>query len=319
MAKGFALYMSSTEAPRFSSRFLMPRYWGIWLAILMLLPMAYLPWRAQRALGRGLGSLIWRFGSRRRHDTLTNLALCFPELSAEAQQQMGREVFQNAGIGIFESLSAWLQPQRFRRKVTISGLHHLVEAQQQQRSVLLLGAHYSALDLGGLLGSWFFKIDTVYRPQNNRLLEWLITRLRTPIYQEQIDHDDMRKLVRALKAKHVVWYTPDQDFGLKQGVMADFFGVPAATLTAQRRLARIDNSAVLAVHFYRQDDRRPHYHMTITAPLTDYPSQDEVADANRVNQLLEGLIRIAPTQYMWFHRRFKTRPDGMSSVYKSRK
>ena len=315
MAEGRTLYMSSSDLPTFSSRLLAPRYWGIWLAIMILLPMAYLPWRLQRSIGRGLGNLIWRFGRRRRHDTLTNLALCFPEHDLDARQQMGREVFQNAGIGVFESLSAWLRPQRFRRKVTISGLHHLVESQQQQRSILLLGAHYTMLDLGGLLGSWFFKVDTVYRPQNNPLLEWIITRLRTPIYQEQIDHDDIRKLVRALKAKHVVWYTPDQDFGLKQGVMADFFGVPAATLTAQRRLAKIDNSEVLAIHFYRQDDRRPHYHLTITAPLTDYPSADEVADAQRVNQLLEGLIRIAPTQYMWFHRRFKTRPEGMPKVY----
>lgn len=315
MAEGRTLYMSSSALPQFSSGFLAPRYWGVWLAIFILLPMAYLPWRLQCWIGRGLGNLIWRFGRRRRHDTLTNLALCFPEQNPEAHQQMGREVFQNAGIGVFESLSAWLKPERFRRKVTISGLHHLVEAQQQNRSILLLGAHYTMLDLGGLLGSWFFNVDTVYRPQNNPLLEWIITRLRTPIYQEQIDHDDMRKLVRALKAKHVVWYTPDQDFGLKQGVMADFFGVPAATLTAQRRLARIDNSAVLAIHFCRQDDRRPHYHLTITAPLTDYPSADELADAQRVNQLLEGLIRIAPTQYMWFHRRFKTRPEGMPKVY----
>jgi KDO2-lipid IV(A) lauroyltransferase len=112
-----------------------------------------------------------------------------------------------------------------------------------------------------------------------------------------------------------VWYTPDQDFGLKQGVMAPFFGVPAATLTAQRRLVKLDQSAVMAVHFYRQDDRRPHYHMTLTPVLEHYPSADEVADATRINELLESLIRIAPTQYMWFHRRFKTRPNGMEKVY----
>ncbi|MEC7121130.1 MAG: LpxL/LpxP family Kdo(2)-lipid IV(A) lauroyl/palmitoleoyl acyltransferase [Pseudomonadota bacterium] len=307
--------MSSPTTPVFSAQLLMPQYWGIWLAIFILLPMAFLPWRIQYRLGCWLGNLIWRFGKRRRHDTLTNLALCFPEKSAEARLRMSQEVFQHAGVGVFESLSAWLRPQKFQRKVTISGLHHIVEAQQNNQSILLLGAHYTMLDLGGLICSWFFKADMVYRPQNNPVLEWLIYRLREPIYARQIDHDDIRKLVRALKDKHVVWYTPDQDFGLKQGIMADFFGVPAATLTAQRRLARMDQSRVMAIHFYRQDDRRPHYHITITPPLDHYPSDDEVADANRVNQLLEGLIRIAPTQYMWFHRRFKTRPEGMEKVY----
>ena len=299
----------------FSYRFLLPQFWGIWLGLALLIPLAYLPWAVQFRLGQWLGDLIYTLGKRRRHDTLTNLSLCFPELDVPARQHMAREVFRQAGIGLIECLTAWFRPQFFARKVTISGLHHLIEAQQAGRSILLLGAHYTQMDLGGLISSWFFKPSTVYRPQNNPLLEWVIYRLRSPIYQRQIDHDDLRKLVRTLRNKGVVWYTPDQDFGLKQGVMAPFFGVPAATLTAQRRLVKLDQSAVMAIHFYRQDDRRPHYHITITPELTDYPSADEVADATRINELLESLIRIAPTQYMWFHRRFKTRPDGMKKVY----
>lgn len=307
--------MMTDVHPAFSARFLMPQYWGVWLGLALLIPLAFLPWSIQRAIGRGIGLLFYHLAQRRRKDTQINLRLCFTELDDAAREQMCREVFINAGIGILESLTAWYRPAFFSRKVTISGLHHLVEAQQQGRSILLLGAHYSQLDLGGLLGSLFFEVSTVYRPQNNPLLEWLICRLRSPIYVHQIDHNDLRKLARALRNKGVVWYTPDQDFGLKQGVMAPFFGVPAATLTAQRRLVKIDQSAVMAIHFYRQDDRRPHYHITITPELTGYPSTDEVADATRVNQLLESLIRIAPTQYMWFHRRFKTRPHGMEKVY----
>lgn len=307
--------MSQQTPPPFDTRFLHPRFWGIWIGLFILWPLAFLPWSIQRVLGIGLGDAFWLLGKRRRQDTQTNLRLCFPEYNDDERRHMSREVFRQAGMGIFESLSAWYSPKRFERSITISGLHHLVEQQQAGHSVLLLGAHYTSLDLAGLLASKFFAVDTVYRPQNNPLLEWVIYRARFPIYGEQIDHDDMRKLVRCLKNKHVVWYTPDQDFGLKQGVMAPFFGVPAATVTAQRRLCKIDQSAVLAVHFYRQDDRRPHYHITITPLLSDYPSTDEVADATRVNQLLESLIRIAPTQYMWFHRRFKTRPNGMPKVY----
>jgi len=315
MEKTRSLHMTTDPLPSFSARFLMPQFWGVWILLALLIPWAFLPWVIQYRLGRGLGTLIHALARRRRRDTLINLQLCFPELDDAARQRMCLEVFQNAGIGVLESLKAWYRPQTFARKVTISGLHHLVEAQQQGRSIRLLGAHYSQLDLGGLLGSLFFDVSTVYRPQNNPLLEWLICRLRAPIYVHQIDHDDIRKLVRALRNKGVVWYTPDQDFGLKQGVMAPFFGVPAATLTAQRRLVKLDQSAVMAIHFYRQDDHRPHYHLTLTPVLADYPSADEVADATRINELLESLIRIAPTQYMWFHRRFKTRPNGMEKVY----
>lgn len=299
----------------FQSRFLLPRYWGIWLGFALLWCLTFLPWPAQRQLGCWIGELVWQLGKKRRNDTLTNLRLCFPELSEEARTDMAVDVFRNAGIGLFESLNAWYKPSHFHRKVTIAGLHHLTEAQAEGKSILLLGAHYTMLDAGGLICRQFFPAAIVYRPQNNPLLEWLISHARQRLYSQQLDHDNMRGLVRALRNKQIVWYTPDQDFGLHQGIMAPFFGVPAATITATRRLAALDQSAVMAIHFYRQDDKRPHYHITITRALDHYPSADVLADTTRVNQLLESLIRIAPDQYMWFHRRFKTRPPGEASVY----
>lgn len=320
--------MSVTTAPAFEMRLLHPRYWLWWVAIAILLPLAFLPWSLQLPLGKALGRLGWMLARKRRRDTLINLALCFPELNATERRQWSLAIFQNAMLGFLESLSAWYAPKRFERQVTISGLHHLVLARQES-SVLLLGAHYTLLDLGGYLATRFFPASIVYRPQNNALLEWLITRARAPLFVSQIDHDDMRGLVKQLKTRmpqtapdqpalgHVVWYTPDQDFGLKQGVMAPFFGVSAATLTAQRRLARLPDVKVLAIHFARVQDQPPRYHIHITPVLADFPSSDEATDAARTNELLEQLIRQAPTQYMWFHRRFKTRPDGLASPYQN--
>ncbi len=299
----------------FSARFLLPRFWGLWLGIGLLWLLCWLPWRVQFWLGQRLGALGWRLARSRRRDTLINLRLCFPNWDGETHQRMGREVFGHAVVGLFESLRAWWRPATLKHHLTISGVHHVIEPLRAGQGVLVLGAHYTMLDLGGLLCSQFFKADIVYRPQNNPLLEWLLLRLRQPIYGQQIDHDDVRTLVRSLKTGRAVWYTPDQDFGLRHGVMAPFFGVPAATVTAQRRLMRMAPCPVVLVHFYRQDDRRPHYHVTFTPALADYPGPDEVADAARVNQLLEGLICIAPTQYMWFHRRFKTQPDGQPNPY----
>ncbi len=93
--------------------------------------------------------------------------------------------------------------------------------------------------------------DVVYRPQNNPLLDMLIYRCRATIYGHQIDHDDMRGLIRHLKNGRAIWYSPDQDFGLKQGVMAPFFGVPAATVTAHRRLLKMTKAAAIPLYFYR--------------------------------------------------------------------
>ena len=178
--------------------------------------------------------------------------------------------------------------------------------------MLLLGAHYSRFC--GLLAILFFHVDTVYRPQNNKALEYIMVRLRLRIYDYQIDHDNMRLLIKALKENHVVWYTPDQDFGLKQGVFAPFFGIQAATITSPRRLPKINNSVVMMVHF-RRHATKEQYEMLITPPLENYPTADPVADATRINHELEQLIRRSPTQYMWFHRRFKTRPEGETMPY----
>jgi len=317
---------AQADKKSFQWQFLSPKYWGIWLAFLIFLPMIYLPLRWQFWLGRKLGILSYSMAGSRRRDTLINLELAFPEKPEIERELMAKQVFVNQGIGVFETLCAWFRPNVFTRTVSISGLQHIVNAQNDNRPVILLGAHYTMLDLGGLFCAQFFPVDCMYRTQNNPLLDWFIYNGRTNIFGKQISSRDMRSLVSSIKAGHVIWYSPDQDYGLKQGVMAPFFGVPAATITASRRMAKLGNKdhppAVMALHTYRQTPdnlprgKRPHYHLTITSMLDNYPSNDEVADATRVNELLEGLIRIDPTQWMWFHRRFKHGPSGRTDIYK---
>lgn len=309
----------------FEWQFLSPKYWGIWLLLAMVLPMIYLPLRWQFWLGRKLGILIYKVVGSRRRDTLINLKLAFPDKPEAERELMAKQVFVNQGIGVFETLCAWFRPNVFTRTVSISGLQHLIHAQNEDRPVILLGAHYTMLDLGGMFCTQFFPLDCMYRTQNNALLDWFIYNGRTHIFGKQISSRDMRSLLSSIKAGHVIWYSPDQDYGLKQGVMAPFFGVPAATITASRRLAKLGDKdhppVVMALHTYRQTPdslpkgKRPHYHLTITPALDNYPSNDEVVDATRVNELLEGLIRIDPTQWMWFHRRFKNGPDGRTDIY----
>lgn len=304
------------KAIPFTWHFLHPRYWPIWLLLIPLLfVFSKLPWGIQRRIGTFLGLLVYSVIGQRRRDTATNIRLCFPEASENEQAMMVKDVFIQGGISIFETANAWFKPKEYyHKKVTIQGLHHLQAAKAEGKGILLLGAHYSFVDLCGLLAIIFFPVDTVYRPQNNKALEYFMVKRRLRIYDYQIDHDNMRLLIKALKENHTVWYTPDQDFGLKQGVFAPFFGVQAATVTAPRRLQKINNSAVMLVHF-RRHPVLEQYEILITPRLENYPSDDPVADATLVNHHLEQLIRRSPTQYMWFHRRFKTRPEGEAMPY----
>lgn len=301
---------------KFQWSFLLPRYWGIWIGIVFLMILAILPWALQQRLAHVLGRVAFKQLKSRRKTTLRNLELCFPEWSRHEREDKACHVFIDQMLGIFETLNAWYSPKWFAGRVTVEGLEHLQAAQARGQGVLLLGTHSTLLDAGGYACAQFFEPDVVYRPQNNPLLDMLIYRCRATIYQHQIDHDDMRGLIRHLKNGRAIWYSPDQDFGLKQGVMAPFFGVPAATVTAHRRLLKMTKAAAIPLYFYRHGDiNNPQYRIVIEPALAQFPSDDELADATHTNQIIEAQLRIAPTQYMWFHRRFKTRPQGYDKIY----
>lgn len=300
----------------FQWSFLLPKYWGIWIGIVFLMILAILPWAIQYRLAQLLGNLAFNSMKSRRVTTLRNLEVCFPEWSEAEVQENARQVFVDQMLGVFETLNAWYCPQWFKGRTQVEGLEHIQQAQADGRGVLLLGTHSTLLDAGGYVCAQYFDPDVVYRPQNNPLLDMLIYRCRATIYGHQIDHDDMRGLIRHLKNGRAIWYSPDQDFGLKQGVMAPFFGVPAATVTAHRRLLKMTKAAAIPLYFYRTGKlSNPQYKVLIESELLDFPSADEVADATRTNFIIEQQLRIAPTQYMWFHRRFKSRPEGYDSIY----
>ncbi|MBF4456145.1 lauroyl acyltransferase [Acinetobacter sp. SK-43] len=302
------------EAGKFQWAFLLPKYWGIWIAISLLMIGAILPWSIQHRVANCLAKLAWKYLHSRRKTTLKNLMICFPEKDAESLYKDGQEVFFNTMLGVFEALNAWYCPKWYENRIHIHGIEHINSAKGHR--ILLLGSHTTLLDAGGFISSRFFDLDVVYRPQNNPLLDMMITRCRASSYKHQIPKDDMKGLISSLKAGRAIWYSPDQDFGLKQGVMAPFFGVQAATLTAYRRLIKIANAVAIPLFFYRTGDiKNPQYHILLEKQLENFPTNDEINDATRVNLILENQIRTQPTQYMWFHRRFKTRLVGQDKIY----
>lgn len=291
------------------------RYWPSWLLIGFLWLLAQLPWGVQRRIGTGIGWLLYRLLKQRVNDTRINLGLCFPEKNESERETMVQDVFRNGGIALFETVNAWfLPPDYYRDKTTVEGLEHYQAAVAQGRGLLLLGAHYTTLDLNGTLTSTLIKVDMVYRPQKNPVINHVMTSARSGNQGNIISHRDMRQLLRAFKDKHNVWYAPDQDYGAAHAVFAPFFGVPAATLNTASRFPRINNAPVLFLGVQRDGDAE-RYHVCFTPILDNFPSDDDLADATRVNAGLEKLIRRAPTQYMWFHRRFKTQQAGLKPPY----
>lgn len=293
---------------------LTPRYWPSWLGVALLRLLALLPWRLQCALGALLGALLYRLSPRRRRIAAVNLRLCFPELGEAARERLLRAHFRSLGIGFAESAAAlWRGNAALGRLGEVAGLEHLHAALAAGRGVILLTGHFTHMELCAHLLSAVCGFDAMYRPMKNRLMDTLVLRARLRRGHHIFPRDDSRAMLRNLKEGHAVWYGPDQDYGIRHGVWATFFGVPAATVTATARIARASGAAVLPYVPRRLPDGR--YRVELLPPLAGYPGGEPLADAQRINDLIEGWARQAPEQYLWIHRRFKNRPPGAAAVY----
>ncbi|WP_409524151.1 LpxL/LpxP family Kdo(2)-lipid IV(A) lauroyl/palmitoleoyl acyltransferase [Nitrincola sp. MINF-07-Sa-05] len=291
-----------------------PRHWPTWIWIGLLRLIALLPYGAQLKIGKALGVVLYHLARRRRHITEVNLRLCFPELDDKARDRMAREVFIHNAIGVMEAGMAWWAPKEwFRERTQIKGREHLDAALKQGCGVILLGAHFTTLDLGGVLLGFYYPFNTMYRRHNNPVLEEVIDKGRSRT-SSTIERSNLRQVLRALRANEIIWYAPDQDFGAHQSVYAPFFGVQAATITATSRLVKLNQSPILMISQHRLPDNR--YEVEIYPIIKPFPTGDDVADATRINQEIERAIRKDPAQYMWVHRRFKTHPKGKNYLYR---
>lgn len=306
------------DRPRFRARFLHPRFWLLWLGLGLLWLLVQLPYACLLRLGRGLGALMFHLAGARRRIARRNLELCFPELSEARREQLLRENFASTGIAFFEMAMSWWWPrQRLARLARIEGLEHLQRAQAEGRGVILMAFHFTTLEIGAALLGQRQTIDGMYREHSNPVFDYVQRRGRERHNADAtaIEREDIRAMLRVLRAGRAIWYAPDQDYGRKQSLFAPLFGIPAATVSATTKFARLGKARVVPFSQSRLADGSG-YRLVIHPPLEDFPGESEEADCRRINQLVEQAIRQQPEQYLWAHRRFKTRPDGEPSLYR---
>lgn len=304
------------SSPRFTLSMLHPRYWLTWFGLGVLFLLVQLPFPLIERLGVWMGRTSMRFLPRRVRITRRNLELCFPDLNPRELEQRIIHNFESLGMGLMETGMAWFWPDaRVKRWFTVNGLHNLQAAQQNKRGALIIGVHFMSLELGGRTMGLCQPMMAMYRPHNNKLMEWVQTKGRTRSNKAMIDRRDLRGMVKALKQGEAVWFAPDQDYGPKGSVFAPLFAVPqAATTNGTFMLARMAKPAMITVVLIRKE-RGQGYELVIQPQLEDYPLDDEQAAAAYMNKIIEREILRAPSQYLWLHRRFKTRPAGATSLY----
>lgn len=298
--------------PNFKLAFLLPKYWLTWLGVFVLYSISWLPYKWQLSMGRALGRLLYKIGSSRQKVARTNLSLCFPEMPEAERERILKENFENTGIALFETGMGWWWPEwRVDRKVTVKGLEHIEAAQKAGKGILLLALHHLSVEINCRGMGTKHPTVVFYRPHNNELMEYFQYRGRGRSNKYMLGKRDVKGLLKALHEGESCIYLPDQDYGRSRSLFVPLFAVQdAATTTGTLIFARKKNTVTMMIIPSRNDDGSG-YTIEIMPPLENFPSpeKDDRADLIRVNQELEKAIMRKPEQYMWLHRRFKTRPN----------
>ncbi|NOY15378.1 MAG: lysophospholipid acyltransferase family protein [Gammaproteobacteria bacterium] len=297
-------------------RFVHPRYWLVWLGILLLWLISLLPLPLTAYLGRGLGLILYRVTQRRLHIARTNLELCFPELDSTQIDALLKEHFKvlgqaslTLGINMFASL------RRLQGLVTMRDRHYYDQAIAGGKPVILLAPHFVAMEIAGLVLSHGRPMFSMYQTIRNPLIDFLVRRGRGRFGGIMVERKaDMRKAVKMMRAGSPFYYLPDQDPGSGDKIFAPFFGIQTAVTPGFSRFARISKAVVIPC-FTKMLPSGRGYEVIFLPPLDNFPTNDSVEDARRMNETIEQGIREMPEQYFWVHRRFKSRPEGEESLY----
>jgi len=285
------------------------------LAVLWLLH--WLPLPVLAALGRGLGRLLHALATSRRKIALRNLELCFPQMPLAHREALVREHFQWLGRSILErSLLFYASTERLKRLIHVEGDVRLAE--HSERPVMWLVPHFMGLDVAGAATQLFQKqqVASIYQEQSDAVMDAAIRRGRLRYNQGDVfpRSDSAKPLIRAIRRGWAFFNLPDMDFGERDAAFVPFFGVPCATLLAPSRMARALNMVVQPVVAEMLPGGEG-YRVRFLQAWTHFPSDDALADTAAMNRWIEEEIRRNPAQYLWVHKRFKTRPAGEPSLY----
>ena len=275
-----------------------------------------LPLGLQAAIGNGIGrAMFWLVGSRRRV-TRINLEKCFPRMDPAARERLARAHFRAFARSFVERGILWWAPRaRIERLIRVEGLEHVRAL--AGKPVILFVPHFVGLDAAATRLGCELDMVGIYQRQKDPVLLRILLHGRGRFgSQRQVSRNEgARVAIRAMVREHrPFFYLPDLDHGPRDAVFVPFFGVPAATVPGLSRIARVTGAKVLPC-VTRMLPGSAGYEVRIEPPWEGFPTADVEADTRRMNAYIERTIQTMPEQYLWSHRRFKTRPPGEASFY----
>lgn len=290
-------------------------------AWILLKFLGYLP----RQIGRGLGALVARglFVVRPSLQRAAefNLRLAFPELPQRARREILKRMVRNVGwmAAEFARMPRYTR-SNIEQAIILDGFENFAAAEERGRGVLFLTGHMGAWELKPFAHALYsHPIYFLVRPIDNPRVDVLVNRYRCASGNRPLKkNESARTILRILHQGGVIGVLADQNTIPSEAVFVDFFGIPAATTSGIARLARRTGAAVVPVYSYWDPQIRKYrlrYEPALELTATENEQSDILKFSARFNQVIEDYVRRFPDQWLWVHRRWRTRPPDQGAIY----
>ncbi len=297
------------QDPNFKLLLLHPKYLPTWLGMGFIYLCKFLPYKVVIFLGTLLGHLLHGVSPHRKQIAKVNMQLCFPEKNEEEIDDLVKSHFKNMGIGVFEIAIAWWSSTRAIDNLKLSSKNvNIFKELDEDQGVLILIKHSTHVELDIRLMAQEIELGGMYKPQSNEVMNYLMIRARNRYVTGAIHNHQAKEAIKWINNGQKFLYAADQDYGEKNSQFITFFGVDAATVTFPERLSKSGVKIVMANVSRNKERFDLEFH-----EISDFKEEGSVL--KEVNEFYEKFILHSPENFLWTHRRFKSRPLGEESIY----
>ena len=294
-------------------QFLHPKFIPTWILLLTMRLIVFIPLRLQVFISIPFGFLLRIVMTKKHKIAKINIDKCFPSLTKKQQQDIVKNHFINIFMSLFEIANCFfMSKKRLKKYYEFNNKEVMQQLIASKENIIIMVGHFTTMLIVGRILADNFAFTDVYRPQNNKLFDYFMQTNIKKFGINMVKAKDSKNIIRYLKSGSPIWYAPDQDLHFAKSVFAPFFNISTNTIIATAKLAKIANAKVIPLSFHRTNKG---YKLNFENIIQDYPSENNIENATKINQILENQIKNAPSQYLWTHRRFKTRPKGEKSFY----
>ena len=309
---------SSNEfIPTFHKSFLLPRYWGSWLAIGLCAGMAMVPARLRDPLLGALGRFVGKYAKSARRRAQINLFYCMPEVAEADREKIIDEMFATAPQSIVMMAELALRPSFAGQRISWHNKDIIDRIHADNQNIIFLVPHGWAVDIPAMaLALEGHNVAAMFNHQRNQVLDYIWNAVRRRFGGRLHARDNgIKPFISSIRQGYWGYYLPDQDHGAEHSEFVDFFATYKATLPAVGRLMKVCRARVVPL-FPVYDSKTHRLHIHLRAPMDDLLTADDKTLARRMNEEVEMLVQPNPEQYTWILKLLKTRKEGDIEPYR---